>query len=273
MAIGIYTWINNNPTPSQAIFTNTSSGLISNLSSPFGNGGTGKSNIIDTPISSINTTHSGAQPIELNLTWSGRTLSGVYYQFGSGNPVETDKSIEKLIQMNKDCGNLTDPKCHIDQLAPGELVSGNDNLGTWNPTSTPSRITPEIEYLVYSLLSNPIIHQSSESCGKYFFTYSQAYSIFGPGVGDTLDTNWWNPYQININDFIIVNPTTGRKELNLERVSTLNTQLQIPSELQGGQYYTNVPLRECLQKHNQLQLLQSHVASHYARLRQAWNGN
>lgn len=225
--------------------------------------------ITNNPISPIST---GTKQVELNLNWSGRTLSGIYYQFGSGNPVETDKSIEELVQMNIDCINLTAPKCQIDQLALGELVSGNDNLGSWNPTSIPNRITPEIEYLAYSFLSNPIIRQSSESCAEYFYTYGQAYSVFGPGVGDTLDTNWWNPYRININDIIMVNLTTGRKELNLERISTLNTQLQIPSELQGGQYYTNVPLRECLQKNNQLNLLQSHVASHYERLRQLWSG-
>ena len=259
-------------------FSNTNTGLISDLASPFGSGDSSKTLFDATPTQPTWETSSGTT-VFFNTNWIGRTIEiqgkPVHYQFGSGNPIEFDKSAKELIEMNEKCFDYSPSLCDERTISlNGEFISvSKKEDGTFEDSERkPARMTPEIEYLVYSFLSNPIIRQSSESCAEYFFTYGQAYSVFGPGVGEILDTNWWSPYRIDINDIIVINLTTGRKELNLERISTLNTQLQIPSELQGGQYYTNVPLRECLQKNNQLNLLQSHVASHYERLRQLWSG-
>lgn len=87
---------------------------------------------------------------------------------------------------------------------------------------------------------------------------------FGPA-------KWWNPYNIDINDFILIHPKTGRKILETNAIASLKTQIEAPSYLEGGSNFTNYPLRECLEKNNQLIQLQVHVREYYEKLFKAWN--
>lgn len=104
--------------------------------------------------------------LEVNLNWTPRTLSGVYYEFGKGNPKETDKTIEELIEMSKACfqQNEQEAKCkNIDNRY--EKVGGfRNSQGIIELSGKPKRMTPEIEKLVYEFLSHSVIRQSSESC-------------------------------------------------------------------------------------------------------------
>lgn len=58
------------------------------------------------------------------------------------------------------------------------------------------RMTPEIEYLVYSFLSNPIIRQSSESCSEYFWRDGNdgAPLYINEDMGEIIPEDWWTPY-------------------------------------------------------------------------------
>jgi hypothetical protein len=258
--IGSCLWFFSRSISHAPVVVSTGTGLVSDLVSPFGSGNSSKTLFDTTPTQPIWETSSGAT-VYYNTNWMGRTIEihgkPVHYQFGSGNPVETDKTIVELIELNKRC--RTNPAC-IGELGNQESVGdiSNDD-GTWKGFDPIPRVTPELERLLYEFLSNPILRQSSESCGNKFFTYDQAYSVFGPTIGETQAQDWWNPYSIDINTYITINTNTGRKELNMMPMYTLRHQLNIPSELVGGTWWSNIPLRDCLQKNKQLTFLLSHV--------------
>jgi hypothetical protein len=255
--IGSCLWLFSRSVSQNPAVVSIGTGLVSDLASPFGSGGSNKTLFDTTPTQPIWETSSGAT-IYYNTNWMGRTVEihgkPVHYQFGSGNPVETDKSVQEIAEIYKKCmGNcdgLTGPHEFVSSIT---LSDGSDGL------SNPSRVTPELERLLYEFLSNPILRQSSESCGDKFFTYDQAYSVFGSTIGETQSQDWWDPYRIDINTYITINPNTGRKELNMMPMYTLRQQLNIPSELVGGTWWSNIPLRDCLQKNKQLTYLLNHV--------------
>jgi hypothetical protein len=260
--IGSCLWFFSRSISHAPVVVSTGTGLVSDLVSPFGSGDSSKTLFDTTPTQPTWETSSGAT-VYYNTNWMGRTVEirgkPVYYQFGSGNPVETDRTSATMLDMQRYCASTTDPKCQIEQLSDKEIVGTSMNNEVWTPTDTPSRVTPELERLLYEFLSNPILRQSSESCGNKFFTYDQAYSVFGSTIGETQAQDWWNPYNIDINTYITINTNTGRKELNMMPMYTLRHQLNIPSELVGGTWWSNIPLRDCLQKNKQLTFLLSHV--------------
>ncbi len=266
-------WYISHPTPPSPAIVSSDTGLVTDLANPFGSGGNGKTLFDTIPTQPIWETSSGAT-VYFNTNWIGRTLDiqgkSVHYQFGSGNPMETDRTSATMLDMQRYCANTTDPKCQIEQLSDKEIVGTSMNNEVWTPTDNPSRVTPELERLLYEFLSNPIIRQSSESCGNRFFTYGQAYSVFGSAIGETQPQDWWNPYLIDINTYITINTDTGRKEFNMMPMFTIRHQLNSPSELVGGTWWTNVPLRECLEKNNQLSLLLNHVNLYTVKLQQEY---
>jgi hypothetical protein len=253
--------------------------LISDATSPFASGGVSSEALLDTSGSGETNTGVIEKPeIVYNTTWKPRTLSGVYYQFGVGNPSETDKSVEELMEMNKKClDNYTPDLCDERSISnQGEYagVLTNDD-GTFKEFDRkPSRMTPEIEYLVYSFLSNPLIRQSSEKCGEFFWPDDMPGRIIYPqeDMGEVSPENWWKPYRIDINQLIVINPNTGRKELNIDPIWTLRTQILFPAVTKGqsGGNYTNTKLTHCLAKNNILTPLQAHVNNHYRDLIWLW---
>lgn len=267
------------PDSSSVVHTSTSSGLTSDLVSPFGSGDSSKTLFDPAPTQPTWETSSGAT-VFFNTNWMGRTVKiegkPVHYQFGSGNPKETDRTSAELLASLKKC-ELELPyqeNCRDILGNAGQYLHKVDPMDDTEASSHIPRMTPEIEYLVYSLLSNPIIRQSAESCSIFFWKDgSEGAALYShENMGEVEPDHWWKPYRIDINDFIVIHPSTGRKELAIDRIWTLHTQLQVPSVKEGGINYTNTKLRECLQKNNQLNLLQSHVASHYERLHQLWSG-
>jgi hypothetical protein len=259
------------------------SGLVSDLANPFGSGNSNKTLFDATPTQPVWETSSGAA-VYYNTNWMGRTVEihgkPVHYQFGRGNPVETDKTRNEIIELNKLCRKTepsSDMSSCISALGQGENLSNITLPDGTDGFSHVSRMTPEIEYLVYSFLSNPLIRQSSERCGEFFWRDGEEGAPFynnetmREDMGEVSSENWWKPYRIDINQLIVINPTTGRKELNTEPIQTLNTQIQYPAvtrETWG--YYTNIKLTKCLAKNNILTPLQSHVSRHYSELMWLW---
>jgi hypothetical protein len=192
-----------------------------------------------------------------------------------------DKSVEELIEMNKAClENYTPESCDERKISPqGEYIGvlTNDD-GTFREFDRkPARMTPEIEQLVYSFLSNPLILQSTEFCGGMFWRDGEEGAPFYNTGGlredmdEILPENWWKPYQIDINHLIIINANTGRKELNIDPIHSLRTQILFPPvTLEKRGYYTNIKLTNCLQQNNILVPLQTHVDRHYRDLLWLW---
>ncbi len=264
----------------------TNTGLITDLASPFGSGGRDTSSgiVFDTTPTQPTWETSSGKEIFFNTNWMGRvvTIQGklAHYQFGSGNPLEFDKSREEIIQINKDCNLAQSAEesmlCNA-RLGQGESLSNISLPDGTEGLSYPSRMTPEIEYLVYSFLSNPIIRQSSEKCGEFFWKDGNEGAPFynnetmHEDMGEVMPENWWKPYRIDINQLILINPNTGRKELNTDPIWTLRTQILFPPVTYGKTgNYTNTKLTNCLSKNNILTPLQAHVDRHYRELIWLW---
>jgi hypothetical protein len=255
--------------------------LVSDLANPFGSGGRDIKEIIyDTKPTQPTWETSSGKEIYFNTNWMGRTMDvqgkSVYYQFGVGNPRETDKSVEELIEINKRCYDTYTPDLCDEKKRSlqGEFIGLSKNEdGTFEePKTKPTRMTPEIEYLVYSFLSNPLLREAGTMCGQHFWrNEGTAQTIYlQDDIGFIYYENWWNPYNIDINRMITINPDTGRKELNTELIWSLYTQISTPSKLEGGNNYTNTNLTNCLTKNNILIPLQAHVDRHYRELMWLW---
>jgi hypothetical protein len=90
----------------------------------------------------------------------------------------------------------------------------------------PSVITPQIEKLVISFFKDPILLTSSQSCAKYFWENDRDGKIYYPNEDMGEPSGWWNPYIIDINEFMKINPESGKKEIQLDILWTLDTQIQ-----------------------------------------------
>jgi hypothetical protein len=262
----------------------THTGLITDIASPFGSGGSSSGIVFDTTPTQPTWETSSGKEVFFNTNWIGRvvTIQGksAHYQFGSGNPLEFDKSREEIIQINKDC-NLAQ-STEESMLCNARLGQGESLSNIYLPDGTEglsyaSRMTPEIEYLVYSFLSNPIIRQSSEKCSEFFWKDGNEGAPFynnetmHEDMGEVMPENWWKPYRIDINQLIVINPNTGRKELNIDPIWTLRTQIMAPPVTRDTPgHYTNIKLTNCLSKNNILTPLQTHVDRHYRELIWLW---
>lgn len=190
--------------------------------------------------------------VKIETTWYSPKNSNITYVFGSGNPQEISISRTELENINK-WQIIQNPVYLNIKLWAYEKV-------WWSLESTgvilfgkPAIVTPRLEYMILDFLKNPLIQMSSEKCGSYFFTYSSAYSIFWPEIWDIL--NWWNPYNIDINTLIIINPETRRKEFLSESIYTLKTQLSSWIHGEDNVDYPNKDLQKCLSEYNLLDSL------------------
>ena len=135
-------------------------------------------------------------------------------------------------------------------------------------------ITPQIENLVASFFANPILLQSSQACAKYFWKDDRDGKLYYPQEDMGEPSGWWNPYVIDINEFMKINPLSGRKEIEPSILWTFNTQIQFaPLKPDQRSHYPNMLLIECLKKNKLLIPLQKHVGSHYEKIETALHGN
>lgn len=277
---GWYIYSQNQVNHAPVVLTRSGSTLVTDLANPFATGasssGSGEETSDKTESILMTTGTTETPEITYNITWSPKTLSGVYYQFGVGNPTETDKSVGELAEINKRCYDQYNPDlCDEKKLSlQGEFIGLSKNEdGTFEESkSKPTRMTPEIEYLVYSFISNPLLRQAGVQCGEHFWRNEGiAQTIYlQDDIGFIYYENWWNPYNIDINSMIIINPNTGRKELNTELIWSFYTQISFPSKLEGGNNYTNTKLTECLTNNNIFTPLQAHVDRYYRELIWLW---
>lgn len=105
-------------------------------------------------------------------------------------------------------------------------------------------------------MANPLILKSTEKCGKYFYSWKEANknTVFGRDIQDEL-IYWWNPYHIDIEDYILVNPYTGRKEVNLRFLRSFRMQITSAEDLKHleegfpDESAINPALQKCLKEH------------------------
>lgn len=130
--------------------------------------------------------------IKPNTQWKTRTLSGITYVFGEGNPREVALSKGELQNIRKKCGNQSDPD------SQGYLCKEGDGY-----------ITPEVENYLKVALSDP--------------NWEKFAGCFHPSerISYILEPNF-----LDINTFLIINTQTGRKELDVMKITRILDDLK-----------------------------------------------
>lgn len=78
-------------------------------------------------------------------------------------------------------------------------------------------MTPEAESILLQILSYPQLDRAMSVCGRYFVTRSHPY------WRDDMISQYIDPARLDINDFLVINPETHRKQTNLPLLhNTLN---------------------------------------------------
>jgi hypothetical protein len=116
-----------------------------------------------------------------NIEWKTRTLSGITYVFGEGDP----KSVHEKF----------------------ETFQGWDQNGYIDSNT----VRPKVEILLVQFLANPMLITVINKCGSLTMpgNTSSPLAMGLPGVLFTTD--------FSMEGIITINPGTGRKELNLEK--------------------------------------------------------
>lgn len=154
-----------------------------------------------------------------NTEWKTRTLSGITYVFGEGNPKEVALTVSRIQQEFREC-----------EITPGSL-SRMCHEGKYG------YISPEIEHALKKILESPlwedyVTHCSSEYLDNPRFTQ-----------------NILNQDKFDINHLMILDTSTGRKELELHSLSDA-----LRSAIQDDSLYSG--FRPCAEKHGGMALSQ-----------------
>ena len=127
-----------------------------------------------------------------NTEWKTRTLSGITYVFGEGNPREVALSQSQLEDIHKKCGTESDPNNE------GYLCKEGDGY-----------VTPEVEKYLKAGLSDP--------------NWEKFAGCFHPSerISYILEPNF-----LDINTFLTINTQTGRKELDVMKITGILDNLK-----------------------------------------------
>lgn len=144
-----------------------------------------------------------------NTEWKTRTISGITYVFGEGNPKEvalTSKQIQDISSMA--CYDPTSPLGI--QLYGAYLCDQNTGLRS---------VSEAVEQHIFAALIDPGWVYLATECGDHLRgtethdTYENAKNNSGVIFYDRL----FSPGFLDIDTFISVEPTTGWKKLNIEK--------------------------------------------------------
>jgi hypothetical protein len=173
-----------------------------------------------------------------NTEWKTRTISGVTYVFGEGNPKEVALSDEQLKVLMKKCGTESDPN------NAGYLCKDYDGY-----------MTPEVEMYLKDALSDPnwnrLLAECEENLRWNEWSHSKVSAIYdshNPTV--TYPIVAYTEF-LDVNKWITVN-TDGRKELDQGRLNAFLSwfsfgfhghwiQYEWPSHLDGSKWLFKDP--------------------------------
>ncbi len=172
-----------------------------------------------------------------NTEWKTRTLSGITYEFGKGNPKEVALDQAGLGRLSKECED------------PNILNSLNEK-GVCNPeTARPYYLSPEVELHIISALSSPDWENLYQKCEKNIRFGDTAWrsqssdpsllfdQVFGSGI-------------LNIDNFITIDKENGRKKLNTNLVMLLIDFLEGSKAMIGrGEPIMN-PYGDCVDQYS-----------------------
>lgn len=210
--------------------------------------------------SSIKYTH--VSPLPFQLQWEERNLFIPYYGkeinyfFGQWNPIEVGITNSMRDQMSlikwqilawqstPDSNKLQEQYGFTLEELEQFTYTGTTPFAWYNQI-----VTPETEQALLSFLSSESLRYVVENCYWGFVRYGH------PMWRD--DTVWIEPHWVNINDFLIINPYIGRKQIQYELID--NVLYQITND--------NISIKECLQEKRQYDKVKEELESLYTKLR------
>jgi hypothetical protein len=126
--------------------------------------------------------------------WKTRTLSGVTYVFGQGNPPEVALSENEMKTLRGKCGSIDDPD------NTGYLCKEQDGY-----------VSPEVEKYLYAALTDPNWSQLLGECYENLSYFQKL-----------IDINTAQQF-LDINKWIGIDPNSGRKTFDFQRWQNLTT--------------------------------------------------
>lgn len=150
--------------------------------------------------------------VKPNTEWKTRTISGIAYVFGEGNPREVALSQTQLRDISKKCGTVSDPNNE------GYLCKEGDGY-----------VTPEVENYLKAALSDPNWEMLLTRCEENlrydeFPPYQQPPSLYPNQSGIISFSIVAHTDFLDINKWIIIDEN-GRKSFDFWRVYALQNFL------------------------------------------------
>ena len=224
------------------VIPEVSSGNTSSTGTTLSNSGSNQSG----SMSSSGNTTTFRKP---NTEWKTRTLSGITYVFGEGNPKEVALDKKELEEMHNKCLD----EMHGKSLYEYELC--NPETGEFK------YVTPEIEQYILSALSDPNWEKIAKECepsfryAERYITPEQLNAIKQDPLQDSLFMYYdrvFSPGYLDIDNFITIEPNTGFKKLDIMMLHGLsnflmNSMLNGQSQADGSQN----PYGDCVDRYAQ----------------------
>ena len=136
-----------------------------------------------------------------NTEWKTRTLNGITYVFGEGNPTGIAMTLDQIDAMTKTCENNV-----------GLAEKGICNI----ESGLMSYVTPEVEKYLLLALSDPNWSKLATECEKNF-RFLEGMDSYGNAKNDPtylIFDRVFAPGFLDIDRFMSVEPATGLKILN-----------------------------------------------------------
>lgn len=180
-----------------------------------------------------------------NTEWKTRTLSGITYVFGEGNPKEVALDEFGIQKLATDCMDMP----HSVDIPPSNLRAimlwENDYCDA--ETSRPRYLSRQVEFHLLMALSHPNWQELYTKCEENFrFVDSHHVGIIGSSL--TFDQVFFSG-TLDINNFILIDQKTGWKKLNTALVSQLTRFIENAQLIGGRGEVDENPYGNCVDIH------------------------
>ena len=173
------------------VIPEVSSGNTSSTGKTLSNSGSNQSGSVSQ--SSTGTTTTFRKP---NTEWKTRTLSGITYVFGEGNPKEVALDANRIKELIRQC-----------EITPGtqDKICSEGFAGY---------VTPELEIALEHTLNNALWDRLVDGCQNQ--SNDPKYAEFVEKIS----------HSRNINDYLFIDQSTGRKELDTVHINDILNSIE-----------------------------------------------
>ncbi|MBX9809799.1 hypothetical protein K2X92_05405 [Candidatus Gracilibacteria bacterium] len=182
-----------------------------------------------------------------NTEWKSRTLSGITYVFGEGNPKEVALDEIGIQKLATDCADMPRSVDITPTNLRAVMLWENDYCDA--ETSRPRYLSRQVEFHLMMALSHPNWQELYTKCEANFrFGDSRRVDSSGPFL--TFDQVFLSG-TLDINNFILIDKKMGWKKLNTSLLSQLTRFLESAQLIAGRGEVTENPHGDCVDIYGQ----------------------